>query len=85
MLSSHVHLPLGLLASHEFVQDFKVLFKTGQPGSKLLLDLRLVIAQLGVKVLSVRGCAHGGTEDGLDEEGVVGLEGVAVGGAERGA
>lgn len=38
----------------------------------------MIVAELGVKVLAVRGGAHGGAEDGLDEEGVVGLEGVAV-------
>lgn len=46
------------------------------------LNLRLVAAQLGVKVLPVGGGGHGGGEDGLDDEGVVGLEGVAVGLAE---
>jgi hypothetical protein len=40
-------------------------------------------AQLAVKVLTVRAGAHGGAEDGLDEEAVVGLEGDAVGAAER--
>lgn len=57
--------------------------KGAQPLLELLLYLSLVIAELGIKVLAVRGGAHGGAEDGLDDERVVGLEGVAVGGAER--
>lgn len=45
-------------------------------------DLGLVVAELGIKVLAVWTSAHGGAEDGLDEEAVVRLEGAAVGGAE---
>lgn len=43
------------------------------------MDLGLVISKLGVKVLAVWGSAHGGAENGLDDEGVVRLERVAVG------
>jgi len=43
---------------------------------------RLVGAQLDVEVLPVRTRGHGGAEDGLDEEGVVRLQGAAVGVAE---
>lgn len=75
-------LPLGLLSGQELLQNAEILLQTGQPGNQLLLHLGLVVAKLGVEVLAVGGGAHGGTEDGLDEERVVGLEGVAVGGAE---
>ena len=46
------------------------------------MDLRIVTAELSVEVLPVWCSAHGGAEEGLDDEGVVGLEGVAIGIAE---
>lgn len=79
-------LPLGLLGVQEALENLQVLLQRAQPGSQLLLHLGLVAAglrQLGVKVLAVRGRAHGGAEDGLDEEAVVRLERVAVSRAER--
>lgn len=75
-------LPLGLLTGHELVKDGEVLLQTRQPLGELLLNLCLVITKLGVEVLPVGGSAHGGAEDGLDEEGVVWLKRVAVGCAE---
>jgi hypothetical protein len=76
-------LPLCLLPRHELVQDSKVVFEALKPLLKLSLHLCIVVAQLVVKVLPVRGRTHGGAEDGLHDERVVRLEGVAVGVAER--
>jgi hypothetical protein len=76
-------LPLRLLPRHELLQDGKVLLKATEPLLQLSLHLCVVITQLVVKVLPVRGRAHGGAEDGLHNERVVRLEGVAVGVAER--
>jgi hypothetical protein len=76
------HLPLRLLPSQELLQDSKVLLQATKPLLELSLDLRIVIAELLVEVLPVWCCAHGGAEDGLHDEGVVRLEGVAVGIAE---
>ena len=44
--------------------------------------LDLVTTEFGVKVFAVRSGAHGGAENGLDEERVVRFECVAVGCAE---
>ena len=52
-------------------------------GLKLFLNLVGVLAELGVEVLSVGNGGHSGAEHGLDHEAVVGLQGVAVGSAER--
>ncbi|KAI6770938.1 hypothetical protein HG531_009793 [Fusarium graminearum] len=56
-------------------------------GSKVSLEVGLnllrVLAKLGVEVLSVGDGRHGGAEDRLDDEAVVGLQGVTVGSAER--
>jgi hypothetical protein len=76
-------LPLRLLPRHELIQDGKVLLEALEPLLKLSLHLCVVVAQLVVKVLPVWGRAHGGAEDGLHNERVVRLEGVAVGVAER--
>jgi hypothetical protein len=76
------HLPLGLLPGQELLQNSKVLLQTTKPLLQLTLDLRIVVTELLVEVLPVWCCAHGGAEDGLHDEGVVGLEGVAVGIAE---
>lgn len=54
----------------------------GKVFLELLLDLGRVVAELDVEVLAVGAGAHGGGEDGLDEEAVVGLEGARVRGAE---
>jgi hypothetical protein len=75
-------LPLRLLTSSKRPQDCHHLLQRRQPLLQLRRDLALITAQLGVKVLAVRRCAHGGAEDGLDDERVVRLEGVAVGIAE---
>jgi hypothetical protein len=77
------HLPLRLLPRHELVQDGKVLLQALEPLLELSLHLRVVVTQLVVEILPVGGRAHGGAEDGLHDEGVVWLEGVAVGVAER--
>ena len=75
-------LPLRLFPALEFLQNADDLLQAGEPGIELLVDALLVVAQVGVERLAVGRGAHGGGEDGLDHEGVVGLEGVAVGGAE---
>lgn len=75
-------LPLSLLSSQELLQNSHDLLERGQPGVELLVHTLAVLAQLGVEVGAVRGGAHGGAENRLDDERVVGFEGVAVGGAE---
>lgn len=82
---SHISLPLSLLPRCKLLQDPDHLLQGPQPDRQRLIDLGLVIAELLVEVLAVRGGAHGGAEDGLDDERVVRLERVAVGAAERGA
>jgi hypothetical protein len=76
------HLPLRLLPGQELLQDSKVLLQATEPLLQLSLDLCIVIAELLVEVLPVWCCTHGGAEDRLHDEGVVGLEGVTVGIAE---
>lgn len=76
-------LPLGVLAVEEALEDADNLLEGGEVDAEFGLDLVVVVAELGVEVLAVGGGAHGGGEDRLDEEAVVGLEGVAVGVAER--
>jgi len=76
------HLPLRLLPRQELSQYRDILLQPAQPLLQLRLHLRFVIAQLLVEVLSVWCRAHGGAEDGLHDEGVVRLEGFAVGVAE---
>lgn len=71
-------LPLGFLASQELIQYLDILLQPLQPLVQLFLYPLLVIAQLDVKVLSVRRRAHGGGEERLDDKGVVRLERVAV-------
>lgn len=75
-------LPLGLLRGQKVVQCLDNVLEAGQPSTELLLDASLVVTELGVEVLSVRGGAHGSAEDRLDEEAVVLAEGVAVCGTE---
>lgn len=76
-------LPLGLLGLQETLEDAHNLVEGGEVGAQLLHDLGDVVAKLGVEVLPVGTGAHGGAEDGLDHEAVVGLEGDAVCVAER--
>jgi hypothetical protein len=76
-------LPLGVLGVEEALEDAHNLVQRLQVLAQLLLDLLLVGAELGVKVLAVGAGTHGGAEDGLDEEAVVRLEGDAVSAAER--
>lgn len=73
------YLPLRLLAALELLQDGDVLLKSHHLGVQGRVDLGLVLTKLGVEVLAVGGSRHSSREDGLDNEGVVGLEGVAVG------
>jgi hypothetical protein len=75
--------PLCLLCGQELIQHVDNLLQTTQPLIELFLDSLLIIAKFAVKVLAVRSCAHGSTEDGLDHEAVVLAECVAVGRAER--
>ena len=77
-----MRLPLGLLPGEELVQDGNILLQRSQPLLQLGLNLGLVVSKLLVKVGAVWGSAHSGAENGLDDERVVGLEGVAVGIAE---
>jgi hypothetical protein len=76
------NLPLRLLPSLELLQDAHNLLQARKPSIKLLVDTLLIVTEVLVESSAVRRGAHGGGEDGLDHEGVVGLEGVAVGGAE---
>lgn len=75
---------LDALAVEEGLEDVDKVLESGKVLLELSVDLVLVIAELAVKVGAVRAGAHGGAEDGLDEEAVVGLEGDIVGGAEGG-
>lgn len=77
------NLPLSLLPGQELVQCSNNLLQRREVLLQLLLDLRLITAQLRVEVLPVGRSAHGGAEERLDDERVVGLEGVAVGITER--
>jgi hypothetical protein len=80
--ASYHPLPLCLLPRQELLQDSKILLQATEPLLQLSLDLCIVVAELLVEVLPVWCCAHGCAEDGLHNEGVVWLEGVAVGIAE---
>jgi hypothetical protein len=75
-------LPLRLLPLQELIQHRDILLEALEPLLQLRLHLRIVGSQLLVEVLPVRCRAHGGAEDGLHDEGVMWLEGVAVGFAE---
>ena len=75
-------LPLCLLSCHKVLRHTDNLLERLQPRHQLGLHLRLVFTELGVEVLTVWRRAHGRTEDGFDQEGVVWLQGVAVGGTE---
>lgn len=78
------HLPLRLFPRHKLLDDIDAELQPLQPRIQLLVHPVLIIAQLGVKVLAVGSGAHSSTEDGLDEEAVVGAQGVAVSVAEGG-
>lgn len=77
-----LYLPLGLLAVEELLENANNLGESSEVDLEIAVDLGAVVAELGVKVLAVGASAHGGAEDGLDEEAVVRLEGAAVGSAE---
>lgn len=77
------YLPLGVLPGQELVQYRNNLLQRRKVCLQLLLDLGVIAAQLGVEVLPVWCGAHGGAEERLNDERVVGLEGVAVGVTER--
>lgn len=76
------YLPLCLLAVDKGLQDADDLVQGAQVLLHELVDLGLVVSQLLVEVVAGGAGAHGGTEEGLDHEAVVGLEGGAVGVAE---
>ena len=81
LLSMATDLPLGLLSREEFLEDFDNLLQSFE----VLLQLGpngLLGAELGVKDRAVRAGAHSGTEKGLDQEAVMGLESEPVGVAE---
>lgn len=75
-------LPLRLLAVLERLENRHPLLQSLHLARERSGNLGIVATQLRVKVLSVRRGRHGGREDGLDDERVVRLEGVAVGRAE---
>lgn len=77
-------LPLRLLRRQERLQNLHPLLQRLKPTLQPLLHSRLIISQLGVEVLAVRACAHGGAEYRLDKEGVVLLQRLAVGFTETG-
>ena len=77
-----LYLPLGLLAVEELLENTNNLGEGSEVDLEIAGDLGVVVAKLGVKILAVGASAHGGTEDGLDEEAVVRLQGAAVGGTE---
>jgi hypothetical protein len=64
------------------LQHLDPLFECIKPLLKLNLDLGAILSELSIKVFSVRRGAHSGTEDGLDNKGVVGFEGICVGATE---
>ena len=76
------NLPLRLFPSLELLKNANNLLQAREPGIELLVDTLLVVTKVLVECGAVWSGAHGGGEDGLDNERVVGLEGVAVGGAE---
>lgn len=75
-------LPLSRLGILESLQDGDHLLQSSDLLGQLGSNLGLILAQLLVEVIAVWGGRHGSTEDRLDNPGVVGLEGVAVGTAE---
>lgn len=75
-------LPLGFLPAQKLLQNSNPLFQSLHFLLQGVLHLGAVFAKLCVEVLPVRGGGHGSAEDGLDDEGVVGFEGVSVGLAE---
>ena len=79
-----IRLFLDALAVEEGLENFDNVLESGEVLLELSIDLVLVVAELAVEVLAVGAGAHGGAEDGLDEEAVVRLEGDVVGGAEGG-
>lgn len=75
-------LPLSRLGSLESLQDGDHLLQSSDLLSHCGSNLSLILTQLRIEVLAVWSGRHGSAENGLDEEGVVRLEGVAVGTAE---
>lgn len=75
-------LPLGVLARLEGLEDRHHLLQGLDFAVHGRCDLGLVVAHLGIEIFPVGRGRHGSAEDGLDHEGVVGLEGAAVGLAE---
>lgn len=82
ILLQYHRLPLSLLTTQELIEDSNPLLKGRHLCLQRRLHLGTVLTELDIKVLPVRSSRHGGAEDGLDDERVVGLEGVAVGLAE---
>jgi hypothetical protein len=66
-------LPFGILGIEETLEDADDLLEALQVYAKFFLNLLVVVAELAVEVLAVRAGAHGGAEDGLHEEAMVGL------------
>lgn len=73
-----INLPLGLLGLHETLQNADNLVESGQVDPQIRGDLGLISSKLGVEIFTVWAGAHGSTEDGLDQEAVVRLQGRAV-------
>ena len=77
-------LPFRLLPPLKLLQYRHLLLQPFQPLARGGVHLGGVVAQLRVEILAVRRGGHGGAEDGLHHEGVVGLQRAGVGGAEGG-
>lgn len=73
------HLPLRLLPVQESLKNRNILLQTRQPNLQLRSHFLRISTQLRIKVFSVWSRRHGGAEDGFNHEGVVWLEGGAVG------
>lgn len=77
-------LPFRLLPPLKPLQNRHLPLQGLQPLPRRLVHLLVIIAQLRVKVLPVRRRGHGGAENGLHHEGMVGFQGAGVGGPEGG-
>lgn len=75
-------LPLGFLTVLETLENGDDLLEGSKIGAHLSGDLGGVFTELDVEILAVRAGAHGGGEDGTDEETMVRLKSGAVGTAE---
>lgn len=82
MPPGQTNLPLSSLGILESLEDGDHLLQSSNLLRHCGVNLGLILTQLGVEILSIWGCGHSSTEDGLDKEGVVRLKGVAIGSTE---